>query len=316
LWISAVTLIAASVLGAVSAYHAGRALHANQGWSKVQIMVYRRSSRSRTLSAGFLLWGFLPLFIASPSSRLMSEEPTTAAVAAFNSYIGSVESRLAQQHRSQNGFLAPTASGGQGDMRLRRGEVIIEQLTPSTEADFPGAMLHDWRGTAFAAGAKVADFERLMKDLNAYPQHFSPQVLQAKVMSQRGDHMQTLMRVRQKHVITVVLDTAYDVTFGRLDGQHGYSISRSTEIDEIGSPGTPNERTLKSTEEHGFLWRLNTYWSYEERDGGLYMQIESVSLTRSIPTGLGWIIGPFVKSVPRDSLEFTLRSTINALQRH
>jgi len=72
---------------------------------------------------------------------------------------------------------------------------------------------------------------------------------------------------------------------------------------------------LSAAEEHGFLWRLNTYWSYEERDGGLYMQIESVSLTRSIPTGLGWAVGPFVESVPRDSLEFTLRAVCDALKK-
>ena len=71
------------------------------------------------------------------------------------------------------------------------------------------------------------------------------------------------------------MDTTYDVTFGRLDARHGYSISRSTRISEIDSPGTPKERALSDGEEHGFLWRLNTYWSYEERDGGLYMQIES-----------------------------------------
>jgi len=191
----------------------------------------------------------------------------------------------------------------------------VEKLTPATGAELPGAMLHHWRGTAFAPGAKAADFERLMKDFNAYPQHFSPQVVQAKILSQQGDHFQASMRVRQKHVITVVMDTSYDITFGRLDALHGYSISRSTRIAEIDSPGTSRERALNSGEEHGFLWRLNTYWSYEERDGGLYMQIESVSLTRSIPTGLGWAIGPFVESVPRESLEFTLRSTCNALRR-
>jgi hypothetical protein len=200
-------------------------------------------------------------------------------------------------------------------MRLRQGELIVEQLTPSTSADLPGAMLHDWRGTAFVAGGKAADFERLMKDFNAYPQRYSPQVMQAKILSQQGDRFQASMRVRQKHVITVVMDTVYDIAFDRLDAQRGYSISRSTRISEIGSPGTNSERALAPNEEHGFLWRLNTYWSYEERDGGLYMQIESVSLTRSIPTGLGWIIGPFVMSVPHESLEFTLRSTCSALQR-
>jgi hypothetical protein len=200
-------------------------------------------------------------------------------------------------------------------MRLRRGELIVEKLTPSTGADLPGAMLHHWRGTAFAPGAKAADFERLMRDFNAYPQHFSPQVVQAKILTQQGDRFQVVMRIRQRHVITVVMDTSYDVSFGRLDPSHGYSISRSTQISEIDSPGTSRERALSAKEEHGFLWRLNTTWSYEEHDGGVTMQIESVSLTRSIPTGFGWAVGPFVESVPRESLEFTLRSVCNALRR-
>jgi hypothetical protein len=259
-----------------------------------------------------VLCGFL-LLAATPTCLIA--EPTPAALAAFNSYISTVESRLAQQHGSQNGFLASLTPAAQSEMRLRQGELIIEQITPSTPADLPGAMLHHWRGTAFAPGATVADFERLMKDYNAYPQYYSPQVLQSKILFQHGDRFQVLMRVRQRHIITVVMDTTYVVTFGRHDALHGYSSSRSTQISEIDSPGTRLERALSSSEEHGFLWRLYTYWSYEERDGGLYMQIESVSLTRSIPTGLGWAIGPFVSSVPRESLEFTLRSTCNALRK-
>jgi hypothetical protein len=285
------------------------------GHSKVRFMMQRQSSASRTFTVGRVACGLLILlsFVAAPCQVVA--EPAPAAVSAFNSYIRTVELRLAQQHRSQGGFLAPVASGPEGEARLRRGELIIEKLTPSTGAAFSGAMLHHWRGTAFAAGAKAADFERLMRDFNAYPRHFSPQVLQAKVLAQNNDRVQAVMRVRQRHVITVVMDTAYDVSFGRLDAQHGYSISRSTRVSEIDSPGTEKERALNSSEEHGFLWRLNTYWSYEERDGGLVMQIESVSLTRAIPYGLDWAIRPFVESVPRESLEFTLRSAGNALRK-
>jgi hypothetical protein len=264
-------------------------------------------SRKISMICGFLL--FLD------ASRLLGE-PTPAAVFAFNTYSKTVESRLAQQHRSPGAFLAPAASDPESaETRLRQGELIIEQLTPSTGADFSGALLHHWRGTAFAAGAKAADFERLMRDFNAYPQHFSPQVLQARVLTQSGDRMQASMRVRQRHVITVVMDTTYDIAFGQLDVQHGYSISESTRIAEIASPGTGAERTLNATEEHGFLWRLNTYWSYEERDGGLYLQIEAVSLTRSIPRGLGWAVRPYVESIPRESLEFTLRSACKAIRK-
>lgn len=293
-------------------------MHSKPVQRKVQVMNEHHTSEAEnchTVKTRFPALAISLLLLFAAAADCFAAEPAPAAVSAFNSYITTVESLLAGQHRSPNGFIAPVVSGGQSEMRLRRGELIVEQLAPSTSADLPGAMLHHWRGTAFAPGAKAADFERLMKDFNAYPQHFSPQVMQAKVTAQQGDHLQAVMRVRQKHVITVVMDTAYDVTFGRLDARRGYSLSRSTRIAEIDSPGTRNERTLSPSEAHGFLWRLNTYWSYEERDGGVYMQIESVTLTRSIPPGLGWAIGPFVNSVPRESLEFTLRSTSDAVRR-
>jgi hypothetical protein len=230
-------------------------------------------------------------------------------VTAFNNYVGALESRLARQHSAPRGFLAAA-----DEERLWRGELIVENLTPAG-TELPGAMLHHWRGTAFVPGATAADFERLMKDFDAYPKHYAPQVITAKILARQGDHLQAAMRVRQQHIITVVMDTSYDVSFARLDARHGYSLSRSTRIAEINSPGTPKERALGASEEHGFLWRQNTYWSYEERDGGVYMQIESVTLTRSIPRGLGWAVAPFIESVPRESLEFTLRPTCTALRR-
>jgi hypothetical protein len=256
------------------------------------------------------------LLLLVDSPRALMGEPTAVAVSAFNAYSKAVEVRLAQQHRSSNAFLAAAAGDPKSaEMRMRQGELIIERLTPSAGADFSGALLHHWRGTAFAPGAKAADFERLMRDFNAYPQYFSPEVLQARVLTQGGDRMQAWMRVRQRHVITVVMDTTYDVTFGQMDVQHGYSISRSTRIAEIDAAGTSAERVLGEDEEHGFLWRLNTYWSYEERDGGLYLQIEAVSLTRAIPRGLGWVVRPYAESIPRESMEFTLRSACSALRK-
>ena len=252
---------------------------------------------------------FVMMMVAA-GARTVAAQPEPAAVSAFNSYISELEARLQQQHRSPSGFVAP-----EDGTRLRQGEQIIEQLTPSRGPDLPGAMLHHWRGTAFAPGATAAGFERLIQDYAAYPKIYSPQILQARVLAHRDDHFDVMMRIRQKHVITVVLDTTYGIAFGHLDAQHGFSFSRSTRVSEIESPGTRNERALGPDRDHGFLWRLNTYWSYEERDGGLYMQVESVSLTRSIPTGLSWAIRPFVQSVPRESLEFTLQSTINALRK-
>ena len=262
---------------------------------------------------------FAMVLVLAPLGNVVAAEPQRAANSGFDSYINGIESRLARQHLSQSSFLAGLDASENTRSRLRGGELIVEKLTPANGPDLPGAMLHHWRATAFVPGARAADFERMMKDFNSYPQHFAPQVVQAQLLSERDDHgidrVAASMRVCQKHIITVVMDMAYDVAFGLLDPRHGYSFSRSTRIAEIESPGTSRERALSASEEHGFLWRLNTYWSWEERDGGLYMQIETVSLTRSIPVGLRWAIGPFVESVPRESLEFTLRSACNALRR-
>jgi len=235
----------------------------------------------------------------------------------FNDYITQLETQLARQHGAIDAFLAPFDAP-----RVRNGDVVVDQLTPASGASFPGAMLYHWRGTAFVPGAKAADLEYLLRDYSRYPQVYAPQVNTARVLAHDGNHFQTTLRVSQKHVITVVLDTNYDIQFFPAAAEpknnaaaRGHNISHSTHITEIADPGTPTEHALDSQHEHGFLWRLNTYWSWEERDGGLYMQIETVTLTRAVPAGLGWAIGPFVQSIPRESIEFTLRATANALRR-
>ncbi len=251
------------------------------------------------------------LFLSVGTGRVVGE-PSAAAVSSFNSYVSGVEARLGRQHQSRD-FLMLAARSSESETRLRQGELVVEQMTPST-GDFSGSMLHHWRGTAFVPGGSVADFERLLRDFDAYPRRFAPEVVRARVAARGDDHLQVEMRVRQKHVITVVMDTLYDVCFGRIDARQGFSASRSMRISEIEAAGTDRERALSSSEEHGFLWRLNTYWSYEERDGGLYLQIETVSLSRAIPAGLGWALRPYVESVPRESLEFTLRSAREAME--
>src|SRR5208283_1080378 len=126
-------------------------------------MTLRRISTIRILF--FLITGLLT-FVAAPTYA--TGEPAPEAISAFNAYIHGVESRLAQQHQSRNGFLVPPLTP-QNEKLLQQGELIIEPITPLTGSTLPGALLHDWRGTAFAAGAKAADFERLMRDISAYP---------------------------------------------------------------------------------------------------------------------------------------------------
>ena len=257
----------------------------------------------------------LLVVLAIAISFARAEEPTPTATNAYNNYLTHLEARLSVQHRAPQNYLAKEESS-----RLRAGNLLIEQVNSRADEsradeDLPGAMLHHWRGTAFISGAHAADFERLLRNYPAYPQVYAPQVLTARTLAQQGDHMKASMRVRQKHVITVVLDTDYDVAFAHLDPAHGASIAHGTRVTEIADAGTAKEHRLSPRDQQGFLWRIDTYWSWAEQDGGLYIQIESVTQTRGIPHGLGWIVSPFVQSIPRESLEFTLRQTVQALAR-
>ena len=250
------------------------------------------------------------LLLLEAPGVLFGEPPPPSAVAAFESYALTVEARLARQHGAAAGFLSLLPAAGAA--RLQRGEPavepVVEPLSPPPSAKPAGALLHHWRATAFVPDARAAGFEQLLRNFDAYPRVFAPQVIEARTLVAAPDHLQASLRVRQRHVLTVVLDTTYEVTFGRLDPRHAYSSSRSLHIAEVTASGVP-------TPDHGFLWRQNTYWSWEERDGGLYLQVESVSLTRAIPAGLGWAVGPYAESIPRESLEFTLRAAAAALRR-
>ncbi len=230
--------------------------------------------------------------------------PHANADRAFDQYIANFEKTLARQHSAAASFL-PVPD------RFRRGELLLESEVSGGKV--PGGMIHHWRGTRFVPGATAADFLRVVQDVNRFSIDYAPQVMRARLVSQTGDRFKVEMRLRYRKVVTVTLDTTYDIDYGSLDPAHGYSLSRSTRISEIANPDTPEEHALKPGEDHGFLWRLNSYWSYQQEADGLLLQCEAVSLTRDIPFGMDWAVGPFVLSIPRESLEFTLNATRNAL---
>ena len=118
-----------------------------------------------------------------------------------------------------------------------------------------------------------------------------------------------------KKGISVVVNSEHEARFTNPGPDRVRSRIYSTRIAEVEDPDTPDESEKPVGHDGGYLWRLNSYWSFLERDGGTYVQCESISLTRGIPTGLGWLIGPFVTSIPRESLEFTLQTTRTTLAR-
>ena len=112
----------------------------------------------------------------------------------------------------------------------------------------------------------------------------------------------------------MVLDTDHEVHYVSLDRSRWMCRSHTTRIAEVEDAGSPKERVLPPDTGHGFLWRLYSYWRFEERDGGVYVECRAISLTRDVPFGLGWAIEPIIQKLPQESLIKTLEATRKALQ--
>jgi hypothetical protein len=253
----------------------------------------------------------LALTVPCSSARL-----TAAAQQAFDTYAATVEKRLAQQHSSPDTYLAALNLGEaertEVVQELRSGAVRIVPVNGGTR-DVSGGLMHHWRGVAFVPGARAGDMWALLRDYNHLATYYAPEVESAHLVADRAGVATVAMRFRKQIVIPIVLDTEYDVRTGLNGASAGYSMSRSTHIWEVENPGTSHERRMTEGDDDGFLWRLNTYWSFLETPGGLLIECEAISLTRDVPAGLGWLVAPVIQDMPRESLKFTLTATQNAL---
>lgn len=174
-------------------------------------------------------------------------------------------------------------------------------------------LVHDWVGAVFVPKAKAADAIAVLQDVNRYKEIYAPDVIASRLVKKEDGHLVASMRVVKKKVITVVLDTDYDVDY-RDKGDGRWEVwSRSTRIAEVEHPGTSEEHVRRPDTGFGFLWRLNSYWYVEEREGGLYMECRAISLTRDIPLGVAWAVKPMITSLPRESLMATLVDTRDAV---
>jgi hypothetical protein len=245
------------------------------------------------------------------ASCLAATELKPRTVQAFDTYIQELEARLAREVNSAT-FLWSDRSP-QRKERAIQGEVVAESLTGKNPKPVPDGLIHDWIGAVFLPHATLEKTLELVKNYNHHKDVYKPEVIGSRLISRNGNDFKINLRLLKKKVITVVLDTYYDVHYQQLDNTRWQSRSYSTKIQELDNAGKPGERMLPPGDDHGFLWRLNSYWRFQERDGGVYVECEAVSLTRDIPTGLGWLIEPIVRQLPRESLINTLRKTREAL---
>jgi hypothetical protein len=251
-------------------------------------------------------WMLPVLMLMSGAGFAAELKPKTSA--AFDEVIRQTEQRLDQRK--------PFLWAEESPARLQKvlgGALVVEPTGAKAIHPVPDGLVHDWSGAVFLSGVSLAKTLTLVRDYDRHEIYYKPEVVDARVLRHDGNDYLIFMRLLKKQVITVVLDTEHEVHYTEIDPKRWRSRSRTTKISEVEHAGKPDERILPPGTGDGFLWRLNSYWRFEERDGGTLVECQAISLTRDIPTGLGWLIEPVIRKLPRESLENTLRETRAAL---
>jgi hypothetical protein len=282
-------------------------------------------SRGHSNSPSFLLQKIVLLISIFPwlygvSARATELKPDTAA--AFDRYVRLTESKMESDLQS-NRFLVvdqlPVAQSKEAYEQLRHGQLFIQEMNTMDgylPIHIPNGLIHHWVGVTFIPKATLRDVNSVLQDYANEPKIYQPEIRRAKLIEQNGNKSKVYLQFFSKSIITVVLDGYFDVTLISIDKTRSESISHSTHIAEVANPGSADEHVRTDGGDHGYMWRLNSYWRIEEKDGGVYVQNESITLTRTVPVMLAWIANPLIKSLPRDVLAHMLNDTQDAVRKY
>ncbi len=158
---------------------------------------------------------------------------------------------------------------------LKRGEVKMQKLEildGGKPIACPGGMIHHWTGVVLIPGAKLEDVLGVLEDYDRHSVYYAPDVERSKIESREGDHFRVFLRFRRHKVITVVLDTEHEVQYFHDAAGRAHSRSSAVRIAEVENAGKSDERKKTPGDDGGFMWRMETWWRMEERDGGVYVQ--------------------------------------------
>jgi len=282
----------------------------------------RDNKRSKT--AGWWI-ALVALQTASGTARSAPEPPKLENVTkqAFDRYVALTQERNDAELKRGSHLLwvdgLPEGPRAEAYAALKGGEVKMQKLVTLDNRKTipcPGGMLHHWTGLIFIPGAKLDEVLSVLEDYDKHSVYFAPDVERSKIESRSGDHFQVFLRFRRHKVVTVVLNTEHAVDYFHDAPGKAHSRSSAVRIAEVENAGKGDEREKTPGADGGYLWRMETWWRIEEGDGGVYVQSEVASLTRDIPTGLGWMIKPFLTGIPRETLKFTLEAARKAVEGH
>ncbi len=257
----------------------------------------------RGISAGVFL-----LLLHCPAISCAAAELKQKTVEAFDHYVRNTEARMDAELRPGGPFLwvdcLPRSRRQHLYDLLQRGQLEMRQ--ENTEEDgkpieVPDGLIHHWIGVAFAPGVSLERALSLLQDYDNHWRTYKPDVRRSKLLEHTNN------------TFKIYLNTEFEVHYTRIDATHVASRAVSARIAELASPEQPDSPEFPVGQGHGYLWRVNNYWRLEEKDGGVYMQVESIALSRDVPAIFAWFVKPLIRRVSRQTLANLLSTTRRGL---
>jgi len=271
------------------------------------------NGKIRALLAG---WAVISLLVAPAQGAELKPE----TVAAFNRYIGATEARMDEDLRASH-FLVmdrlPDARREEAYARLRKGQIYIERLRAledGRQIHIPSGMIHHWVGVIFIPGATFSQVLAVIQDYDNHQNIYKPDVRRSKLLERSGNEGKIYLQFYNKSIVTAVFNANFIVYSIQFGSARALKRSYSTRIAEVENIGKPDERELPVGKDHGYMWRLYNYWRVEEKDGGVYLEVEAVTLSRTVPPLLAWLVNPLIRNIPKKVLTNLLNATRRAVK--
>jgi hypothetical protein len=255
----------------------------------------------------------LLLIILGPALSCAAElQPET--LVAWNRYIEHAKTRMNSRLAAGSHFLWVDEEPDRAP-RVRGGKILVAPVNGSGRTDVANGLIHDWIGAAFFADTTIEKVFATMDEYACYKDFYKPTVIDSTLLWRDGAESSFSMRWLKKALfVTAVMDADYKAYYLRRNEKSRYGFVWSTRIQDVINPGQPSELKLTPGTGSGFIWRLFSISRFEERDGGVYVELEVMALSRCVPSGLGWLVNPVVSRLSQSSLITSLSQTREAVR--
>jgi hypothetical protein len=255
------------------------------------------------------LFQFL-LFVPAISRATELREETLKV---WDEYVHTANVRMERRIHGDGEFLWIDEVPGRAQ-RVREGQIVVAPAD-SASPKVPHALIHDWVGAVFIPEATIDDVFAVVNDYDRYHEIYKPAVIDSKLLESLGSERKFSMVMMQRVLsVTAAVDGEYRSGCSQVDAQRWYCISYSTCLREIKNFSQANERELPPDQGNGYVWRLYSITRFQQRDGGVYAEVEAIGLSRDIPAEIRWLVKPIVERLPRNAVSLTLEQTRNSVR--